>query len=143
MSDQKLLKVLDLVRPIADWETEYLGENRYRITPKADYIGQTGSQVTTEFIIRFPHKLIRLDFKHTDSSKAEATTTLSFSLQSMMKSGLWHDIYENTGISVSDVSKIFDSKKRNYPAQLYRILTNTTSTHRVYPELVVEVVVDE
>ena len=132
--------VLKWVRPSQDWNITYIGNGEYLITLKNKYIPMTGVNVITEFAILEPHKLKKLELKHTNSAKAESSDNLKITFQRRMGllDALLHDLYEDAvGTTASDKRFLFGDNYE-YPSQYYRLTLNTTNTDRIYPELYIE-----
>jgi len=97
----------------------------------------TGSAVNFDFRIPRAHRLLRIAFKHTASTKADSTDSLSLTVKRLMESGLWKKIFEDTAILVADIDALFGEKYESRP-QSYRITANTTNTDLLYVEVFVQ-----
>lgn len=113
---------------------EYLGKNIYELTLKINgqkYIVATGSEVTTTFNIPFPHKLLKVEVKHTDKDNVNSTDALSWELIREMVSGVNISMVHYVSSTDSDFIETF-GEEFVYPAKSYQFKQNTTNTDRVY-----------
>lgn len=126
----------EIVRPKKDWNVTPIGNGDYLLTLKDKYIPMTGANVITNVTILEGHILRKLELKHTDSAKAENSTATLITFQRILEEldALPHDLFEETACEKSDKRIIFNSGYQ-YPSQTYRLTLNTTTTHRIYPEL--------
>jgi len=129
----------EIVRPEKLWDVEAIGNGDYLLTLKAKFIYMTGTNIITNFTILQGHILKKLELKHTDSAKAENTTATLITFQRILEKldALPHDLFEETACVKSDKRVVFNSGYE-YPSQTYRLTLNTTITHRIYPELYIE-----
>jgi hypothetical protein len=119
---------------LSNLNDEYLGKNIYELTLKVGgqkYIGATGSDVITVFNIPFPHKLLKVEVKHTNSSNVDSTDALTWELVREMVSGLNVSMVSYTASVSSDFIETF-GEEFVYPAKSYQFKQNTTNTDRVY-----------
>jgi len=125
---------VDIKSLIDNVDVTYLGKNLYEIVLKQTgnrYINQTGSNVALTFKFPFAHRLVRVELKHTDSSDADSTDALTWSLKRAFPDGLWLSIIAFTGSTVTDFFETDDlGEQAEFPNMEYQLNTNTTNTDR-------------
>lgn len=131
---------LEWVRPEKDWDITHIAMGDYLLTLKDEYVEMTGANVVKQFGILIPHKIKKVEIKHTDNVKADSADNLKITFERGMGllEALWHKLYEDAvGTTSSDIRLIFE-KNYEYPSQYYRLMGNTTNTDRIYLEVYIE-----
>lgn len=115
-----------------------LGLGRYQLTLTA--ITCTGAVVNTRFNIPHMHELIQMGFKHTDSSDADSTDALAYSLSKRHHPNLWMLLLDIAETTASDVLDEYE----NYfmEAGEYLIKSNTTNTDLLQVKIVIKMTGD-
>lgn len=116
---------------------EHLGKGFFKLDFPATV--NTGSDITTYFTIPVMHKMHRVEFKHTDSSYADSTNALTYSLKygSTHNPALLFALIAKSGSTASDVAHMLDNFWR--ATSRYQLTMNTTNTELVYVSLLFEV----
>ena len=117
---------------------EHLGKGFYHIELPA--ITCTGGNVTQSFMIPFRHKLHQFIVKHTDSSDADSTDALTYSLKyglGQIKPNLFLTLKSISATAVVDAIHLFTDFWRSQTR--YQLITNTTNTDILYVSLIVEI----
>lgn len=106
----------------------HLGDGRYRL--ELPYIECTGANVEQIINIPFMHQLLKMELKHTDSSNADASDALTYSLYQRYHANTWALITIITDSTASDMTdEYIDYYKLRGE---YRLLVNTTNTDRAH-----------
>lgn len=116
----------------------HLGDGFFHIELQA--IACTGSDVTQYFMIPFKHKLHQFIVKHTDSSDADSTNALTYTLKyglGRIKPNLFLLLKSISASAVTDAIHLFTDFWRSQTR--YQLITNTTNTELLYVSLVIEV----
>lgn len=120
------------------FDQKYLGGKKYELTLKPPYyVLQTGSAVTTNLQIQTPHRLIRVEAHHTNSSDVNSTDALTWSLTRAIVKGLLEKLIDYTGSAVSDFLEKF-GEGYEFPDMQYQLITNTTNTDRFYIKIIIQ-----
>lgn len=135
------MQIGDVDKPpiISDqFSQKYIGGKKYELTLKPpQYILQTGSAVTTNIYIQMPHRLIKVEVKHTDSSNADSTASLTWSLTRAIANNLLEKLINYVSSTVTDFIEKF-GEGYEFPDMQYQLITNTTNTHRIYPKITIQ-----
>ena len=117
----------------------YIGKGIYEVfMHPTTYIAQTGSAVTYDLEVGFNHRLIKFQWKHTDNVNADNAAAAAIILYSKCPvTSLLSTLYSEAA-STSSTTIVPFGEGYEYLARTYRISTNTTNTHRVYPVLWVQ-----
>jgi len=111
-------------------------EYTYLDSAGLEYIGMTtGSEITTDFSVPIPHRLIRIELKHTDASDADSALHMSCKLYKLTKN-LWH-VLRNTQFIIGDVNWMMGDTNEHGP-ETYRIGLTGTTNYRIYPALYIQ-----
>lgn len=125
------LMVLKANNPTAKVIT--LGGGLYQLD--LNLITCTGSDVNTRFNIPYMHQLLRVGIKHTDSSKADSTDPLTYSLSKQHHPNLWMLLL---GVVDSTASDILDGYNDYYmEAGEYLLVSNTTNTDQLRVNVII------
>lgn len=96
-------------------------------------ITMTGSDVTTELHIPFPHRFDRFLFYHVDSSNASNQASLDILIKRLPAKLHPNNFAEILNDSSHTSAKTTVVLPFSYEASLWQISLNTTTTHFVYP----------
>lgn len=110
-----------------------LGKNVYELrlrTSNGLFIEQTGSNVATTADLKIPHRLCRIDLKHTNSSNADSTDALTWNAKRITPYGLVINLAAYSGSNGTDFVEEF-GEGYEFNSTQYQINTNTTNTDRV------------
>jgi len=126
-----------LQNEFGDCKLEHFGKGYFKLDFPATI--NTGSDITRYFSIPFKHKMHRVEFKHTDSSYADSTNALTYTLKygSTFNVNLLFSFITKTASTASDVAHMLDSFWRA-PSR-YQLMMNTTNTELVYVSLLFEI----
>jgi hypothetical protein len=128
---------------IEGWVFQHVAKNIYKIYPARSphSITMTGADVTTALRIPFPHRLIRLHWRHTDSAYAASTDALAIILRrpegSMTPEHFEEDVFNETNIVKSKGTEKY-GEGFEYEAGVYSVILNTTNTDLIFPILYVQ-----
>lgn len=105
-----------------------------------DTITCAGVDVTTRFNIPFMHQILKMSIKHTDSSNADSTDDLAYSVSKRHHPNLWMLLLN---IALSTASDILDEYE-DYYAELgeYMVVSNTTNTDRLHINILFKITGD-
>jgi len=120
------------------WTFERVAMNIWKIyrTASPHSITMTGSAVTTQLVIPFAHRWLRMSFYHTDSSYAASTANLSVTMQrtadTIVPANFQEKLFADTAIITATSTETFGTKFE-YERTIYDLLLNSTNTHLVFP----------
>lgn len=121
-----------------EFDQKYLGGKKYELTLKPPfYVVQTGSAVITNFRIQMPHRLIRVEAKHTNSSNADSSNALTWSLTRAIANNLFQKLINYANVATIDFLEEF-GEGYEFPDMEYQLITNTTSTDRFYLKITLQ-----
>lgn len=124
------------------WEYEPFASNLIRIHYKGNYITMTGSAVTTEIPIHWPHRIVKIEMNHTDSSDDASTDAWDYKLRRTKGKLAGIGNMQSTILTVTNsaASEILETFGENYEyrASTWDLVMDTTNTDRVYVELTVQ-----
>lgn len=121
-----------------EFDQKYLGGRKYELTLKPPYyILQTGSEVITNIYIQMPHRLIKVEVKHANSSDADSTASLTWSLTRAIAKNLFEKLVSYTATATYDFLELF-GEGYEFPDMQYQLKTNTTNTDRFYLKITVQ-----
>ena len=108
----------------------------------AEYDTMTGEAVSETLNIPYPHRMVHFEAKHTTAAGALDTTALTagqFKVdkgwQTPAGNANWHILWDFSGVVAADFVRSFgDTNER--PNSKYQVTVNTTATHRMYYEVV-------
>lgn len=117
----------------------YLGKNLYELSLRlpAMYIEQTGSNVVIDLSVPFPHRLQRIEIKHTDASNVDSVVPTALTVAHSKNSLLFFTIVKHSTLIATDLTEEF-GEDYSYAESIYRFTTNTTNTHRIYVKFYVQ-----
>lgn len=121
---------------LADFDEMYQGKRIYKLTLKSP-VTQTGAAVTNTYKIPFPHRLVRVDVKHCDSSDADCTDAFTWSLSHQQVKALFAKIIDESNSTVTDFMDTL-GESYEFTGMLYKFITNTTATDLVYLTLTIQ-----
>ena len=123
---------------LKDFDEEYQGKREYKLTLKSP-VTQTGAAVTKYYTIPIPHRLVRVDVKHCDSSDADCTDAFTWSLSHQLRSDkpLFSKIIDETLSAVIDFMDTL-GESYEFSNMVYKFVTNTTATDLVYLVLTIQ-----
>jgi len=100
---------------------------------------QTGANIATAIIIPFPHRLLRMEVKHTRSTLADSSDALTWNIQKNCNNptNIGIKLREYITSTVIDFIELFGYEWIE-DSSGYIINTNTTNTDRIYIRMVVE-----
>lgn len=116
----------------------HLGKGFYQV--ELALITCTGSNITQYFMVPFRHKLHQFIVKHTDSSDADGTDALTYTLKygmGQVKPNLLVTLKSVVASAVTDAIHLYNDLWRGQSK--YQLITNTTNTDRLYVSLIIEI----
>lgn len=121
------------------WYFDLIGKNIWKITYKGasniTYIAMTGSDVTTELHIPFPHRWNSTHFRHADSSNDDSNAKLTITIRraktkntpAQFEEDMFH-IANYQHVKLTELwGEMFERE-----ASTYNVIMNSTSTDRIY-----------
>lgn len=117
------------------WIGEAFGSKQHfdlRRTPES--VTMTGNDVTTVLKIPYPHRLNKVEAKHTDAAGDDDLAELTRAVFQRKKwSGTtdWFDLYDFSGEAASDFEQV-DLVGREFPSGQYRFIVNTTENDLMF-----------
>ena len=120
------------------WTFQRFARNIYKATRTTapHSITMTGSDVTTQLQIPFPHRILRMHCYHTDSAYAESDIPMAVILRrrvaTVTPAKFSEDLFNEDNINVSKMTEVF-GEGFEYEAGIYDVILNTTSTHLIFP----------
>jgi len=120
------------------WTFERVAMNIWKIyrTASPHSITMTGSAVTTQLVIPFAHRWLRMSFYHTDSAYAASTANLSITMQrtadTIVPANFAEDLFEDTVIVTDTATEVFGTAFE-YERTLYHLIMDSTNNHLVFP----------
>jgi len=128
------------------WQAEPFGNKGHvKLLLLDEYDAMTGNAVSENFYIPYPHRLVHFEAKHTDGDGAVNTTALTaaqFKVSKKWKTtasedAQWHVLWDFSGVVASDFVHVFGDGYERPPSR-YEITVNTTNGHRMYYEVIIQ-----
>lgn len=119
-------------------EITHLGKGFFHV--ELAVITCTGANVAQYFTMPFKHKLHQVIVKHTDSSDADSTDALTYTLKyglGRIKPNLLLTLKSVSASVISDAIHLFTDFWRGQSR--YQLTTNTTNTDRLYVSFIMEI----
>ena len=125
------------------WNAEPFGNKGHFIMKlEAEYDTMTGSAVSENFYIPYPHRLVHFEAKHTTAAGANNTTALAaaqFKVDKRWKTcsgdSKWFILWDFSGVVAADFVRSFGDTNERPPSH-YEITVNTTEDHLMYYEVI-------
>ena len=125
------------------WRGEPFGDKgHFRLKLLKEFDTMTGQAVSENFYIPYPHRMVHFEAKHTGATGANDTTALAAAQFKVDKDwntcsgdSLWFIEWDFSGVVAADFVRSFGDTKERPPSH-YEITVNTTSTHRMYYEVI-------
>ena len=120
------------------WTFERVAQNIWKIfrTTAPHSITMTGAAVTTELVIPFAHRWLRMNWYHTDSAYAASVVNLSVTMQrtadTIVPANFEEDLFEDTAIVTATATEVF-GEAFEYERTIYDLIMDTTNGHLVFP----------
>ena len=127
---------------IQGWEATYIGKGIWRILPgtaASRSMAMTGSAVTLLAPIPINHRLVRFEWKHTDSAYAENTAATAASMKRLdyepgyVGAALKWTLYSEAASTAATTVVPF-GEGYEYVSCMYEVSFNTTNGHFIWPE---------
>ena len=118
-----------------NWRFERYSGNRYfayYVATSDNTIAQTGSDVTIQLTVPFPHRLIGFDIHHMSSAYADSADQLNISIKRTLVASFparaQVNLYTDSLFNADGTEKFGETFE--YPPATYDITLNTTSTDK-------------
>lgn len=123
---------------IGDFDALYLGSSIYQLSLRGTkYV--TGATITEYLRIPIPHRLLKVEIKHTDNANADSSDSWTYQLRRSGIENLYNTLRSGTAVTVSDILETFDDSFVSGWAMYRFYCTQTTATDRIYPTFFVEI----
>ena len=130
---------------VTGWEAKYIGKGLWNLLPgtNADRcMVMTGQAVTRDAHIPIPHRFVRFEWKHTDSSYADSVVATAAYLYRVdnepsyvtSTTGLQWTMYGEAASTASTTIVPF-GESYEYLDCIYRLSFSTTEGHFIFPKL--------
>lgn len=131
-----------------NWSAKYIGAGYYLLYPSTNngYVEAKGSSTTIKFSVLVPHIIQRIEIQHTDNADAASTASMALALKrtaAKPEPPIARPIFDLTAWTKTDTmmdGEDFPHDTYIFPAGGYHLIHNTTNTHRIYFNLIVQVV---
>ena len=127
------------------WHIEPFGAlNHYEVTldPKgsngSEYLTGTGAAAYVYMDIPYPHRWVRMEFKHQTTANVDSAVAHLFYLERSKWSGRYFKIYGDAASVVADDMRIAGDGYE-YPAGKYRVYFNVAEGYILLPEFTVQI----
>jgi len=119
---------------IGDFDAVYIGSETYLLSLRGTKYF-TGAAITEYRGLPIPHRLLKLEFKHTDNADppADSVASWTYQLRRLGINNLYNTLRGAAGVTVSDVIETFDDSFVSGPAMYRFYHTQTTATDRIWP----------
>jgi len=128
---------------VEGWEARYVGKGVWDLipgTPSDRCMTMIGSAVTLDARVPIDHRLIKFEWKHTDSAYADSVVATAATLSrrdydpNYAGAGLYWVIY-NEAASTSATTVVPFGEGYEYLSAIYRLTFNTTNGHFIFPRI--------
>ncbi len=104
----------------------------------APYIAGTGAAAYAYLEIPYPHRIIKIEFKHATASDVDDTTVHAFAFARYKWRASPFLIYaETASVAIDDMRICGDGYE--YPPGRYRLMTNFTNLYHLFPEITIQI----
>jgi len=122
---------------IGDFDAIYLGSGTYFLSLKGTkYL--TGASVTEYLALPIPHRLLKIELKHTDNADADSTDSWTYQIRRTGIQNLYNTLRSGSSVTVSDIFETFDDSFVSGPTVYRLYCTQTTATDRIYPSFYIQ-----
>jgi len=126
------------------WRFDNICKNIWKIFPHPiNYIAMAAGYTdqTTELHIKFPHRWISTNFRHTNNADVNSTNALTIIIRrpanKNIPAGFEEDLYNEINIKASKITELWGEKFEREQGT-YDLIFNTANTERVYPVFYVQ-----